>query len=1727
MSTVSQFLQTVVDHPWLEVLGWTLVHFLWQGIVVAIIVASALKMLRSHSAHSRYLTGVIGLAVLAILPLATGAFLVTCPGTESRLGNFPVQTQLSNSLINSDETTGASQTAWQAQFPVNGNNWIANQQPKNTVPAENQNVADSVNAQLQWRDRFEQAARGLLPLLPWLVLFWCLGVVMLAARLLIGLSRVRRWRAAAMPWSSAEVDLIVKRLVARIKPNLALQVLQSSQVAVPAVIGFFKPAVLVPTSMVTGLTLTELESILAHEIAHIRRHDWLVNLMQSMIETVLFYHPAVWWISRQVRIEREHCCDDIAVAVCGNPVQYARALARIEELRGREPNLAVAATGGSLLQRIQRIVGKPAATRSTLWPAGVFALLLVTSLAIGISVTSAYSSVPLGKSTQEPQRLAESKFESDSLLNVLAPIADDGPIVTKKAEQIATDNKTGRPARVLPNIRLEVGTRDNLRTAEVGLKYSNLFSYTLIPARVAEQLQAVTLGEIDFGEQPPAPQTVELLKLQQLFGTNQQQQETLLPQIPLPAKRVNFYVHEVSQPLAAGEQFVPYDHDAVWIPGHLGFYDMNQKQQRKFRVVRIDKVSLGIGPAFGPINALVLDDENSDFGVLGNDWVQQVRGQQGEVLFFSAADSAFFLMSPPEQFRASAPPPDLAVHDGGQMSVESHSNRAVVKRTDQAGVRLVASHLYDLSNRQSKNYIKVQDQSYPVDVGVSASGVWVGMTLMYDLVAIDEKSGEVLWFVEWQKAHPFWNTISIVEMMNQVGQTEFVVETFAGEGKSGQPAYQYLTLHTGKQLPPPTAARTPAQSNVEIPLTIVEKDNDTTRRAVISAQPQGRTARDLWSQWQAEPEFNSRRPNSITDSETLVSANPGRHIGNAVDAKMIVFNLPEGSGLRAEFWGDRVELGESEQGPIVTVTNGRVELIDAGGVIRAWASPDGGAEVLIAHYEEQAGERILKLTAGRLKPDPDDDNLIVQCIVNPDTGAPDNEVQSPHGAVRFDLPGKIGSPEFRFRISWRYDVERIGQEAENMADKESTENDPPIVNLRVGRLQHVVGNVPLFLLGDDEHVQPASINAAIIDWWAKQGISRPLDPATIRVNIQVDRQIPWEWPMRLVKPLFDTGFKNIVFNLESELGNLLPGNQSDLVAKDLLNKRQLNYAEFQQLVESLPGEESAGPATTPLNPNVDDEKTWGALAFESGIRSRLTLQTEQPRIGEPLLLKLEVKNFGEKPASIDPQKYAPFRVLQVEYVGKPGRKPFIGMTPQTTGQSIELRPGEGHVLWEKVDLNDYYLMNDTEPVEIFAEGGEWAFQAIWQDSNRITIQLPPGELTRRQQLIADLLAATPEDWKVSTGFGDIFLSHSPTNLKSDVTSIQLVFRDETATADLIDRFQSRNMPVARLGTTVFGEALLITSENAEKLWPEFQQTLHRILTKFRYQARDDKAIQGELETDPNRPWQATGRVTDIQGQPIVGAVVRAHCGVGSLHETGNATTDELGNYVLHFGPGIFSNNQQLVQAATISVKLDGFFEKNLGRQGDMVAALEKPERIEWGDRTEEHLFLPGKPRQIDFVLAPAVSFSGRVLVGDTLQPVKDHSVSLTGKFLPPSTSVVAQTKTDEQGKFSFTNLPTGYAFQLKIESADREQRHNTFASPPLTFLARKFPEFSAVQYSTDQGMLPYHFRDLQINLRGKGKNWREALSTQESKRLILQGDGVFSKEYFQSELVTLELGTDE
>jgi beta-lactamase regulating signal transducer with metallopeptidase domain/peptidoglycan/xylan/chitin deacetylase (PgdA/CDA1 family) len=349
-------LESLVAHPLAQAVGWGLAHSVWQGALVAAAFAAANRALRESSAQARYVAGCAALALLVALPITTALADDAPVKTAARLQTAPAP-----DAARGAETSGAHASVGErlmASVFFDG------------VGAE-ESVAAAVPALLS-RARFER-------LLPWLALAWAACVLLLAARLAVGwagaarLGRAARARDRLLEWEPS-----LARLARRMKVNRAVRLCRSALVEVPTVVGWLRPVVLVPAGALAGLSPAQVEAVLAHELAHVRRYDYLVNLLQTLVETVLFFHPAAWWISGRVRAEREHACDDLAVGAVGDVLLYARALAALEESRQglRATRLALAANGGSLVGRIQRLIRPQPVARSPRAPAALAALAL-------------------------------------------------------------------------------------------------------------------------------------------------------------------------------------------------------------------------------------------------------------------------------------------------------------------------------------------------------------------------------------------------------------------------------------------------------------------------------------------------------------------------------------------------------------------------------------------------------------------------------------------------------------------------------------------------------------------------------------------------------------------------------------------------------------------------------------------------------------------------------------------------------------------------------------------------------------------------------------------------------------------------------------------------------------------------------------------------------------------------------------------------------------------------------------------------------------------------------------------------------------------------------------------------------------------------------------------------------------------------------------------------------
>ena len=333
-------------NAWMYVAGWVLVHFVWQGAVVAIAAALILRLCRRQAASLRYLIACGAMGVMLLGVIATAA-LVEAPHANVQAARASARTTADGRV--------------DVFLPIQIN--------------EAPSPATVSNAQ-----RVEM-------LLPWIVSAWLFGVIVLLARVGAGWWRVRRLHQLALASMCSNWQGVGNRIASRLGLASVIRIVELPHVDVPLVVGCLRPIVVLPIAAMTQLNAAQVEAILAHEIAHVRRHDYLVNLMQTLAETLLFYHPAVWWLSARIRDEREHCCDDVAVAVCGDPVGYATALAELEAWRSGAFGLAAAATGGSLLNRVRRILHVEVSddSRAASWTIALLVAAMATALTLNVA----------------------------------------------------------------------------------------------------------------------------------------------------------------------------------------------------------------------------------------------------------------------------------------------------------------------------------------------------------------------------------------------------------------------------------------------------------------------------------------------------------------------------------------------------------------------------------------------------------------------------------------------------------------------------------------------------------------------------------------------------------------------------------------------------------------------------------------------------------------------------------------------------------------------------------------------------------------------------------------------------------------------------------------------------------------------------------------------------------------------------------------------------------------------------------------------------------------------------------------------------------------------------------------------------------------------------------------------------------------------------------------------
>ncbi len=378
-------------------LGLSLLHFLWQGAALAALTAAAIALARKAS--TRYAIAVVALISMVTAPAVT--YIV---------------------LHQSEPVFAAS--------------------PQTAAPAIAQVASLAARRAVATAAASHFLSGGLLTAF---VELWFIGVLLFSLRTTGGFFLVAGLRRRDSKPMNSELLALCREMQNRLGITRAIRYCESLHLDAPAVVGWFRPVVLLPLSALTGLTELQLRAVIAHELAHIRRLDAFFNLFQVAAETLLFYHPAVWWLSKRIRAERENCCDDVALSVCGNPAEYARALALMEQWRVA-PSLAMAANRGPLASRVTRLLGITE-KGSSLRNAGVAfgALCLAAALLAGNAL---FGLVRTASAHSFPAQQSSANRDGVIVITAPRPTPQPHPSPNSSFSSTSTSTQTGAQSRV-------------------------------------------------------------------------------------------------------------------------------------------------------------------------------------------------------------------------------------------------------------------------------------------------------------------------------------------------------------------------------------------------------------------------------------------------------------------------------------------------------------------------------------------------------------------------------------------------------------------------------------------------------------------------------------------------------------------------------------------------------------------------------------------------------------------------------------------------------------------------------------------------------------------------------------------------------------------------------------------------------------------------------------------------------------------------------------------------------------------------------------------------------------------------------------------------------------------------------------------------------------------------------------------------------------------------------
>lgn len=1718
-----------------------LAHFLWQGLLLGLVAALLMVLLRRAAATTRYNVLVALLLLMAACPVATWC-RVELPVPPAVPARGPASTELVPGGISARDALPPLPVGADVPFTAPA---IASPQlapPNSATPVA---LFRSFWTQRDWQ-RLAPLVSGI----------YLLGAGLMLARLLLGLQGGRRLCRRSVPVDDPALRAMLVRQAAAVGLRCVPLLAFCRQVAVPTVVGILRPTILLPFSLASGLAPEQIETVLTHELAHIRRYDHLVNLVQRIVEAALFFHPAVWFVAHRIRAEREHCCDDRVVALGAQPVAYAASLLQVAEwsrsvaAADLVPNgVGLQASGprSRLGRRIVRLLGEPDEPRLRLTRGSFGMLALVTTLALAAPMLLHARTEPAAKAIvkEAPNRAKDPAPEAERTTVAADRAEAKNVAAAAMADDVVIGTVVGSDDQPQANIEVLVfqGDRrfnqafhtDAQGQFRVPKEWRTGDEHYLLVAHDGHE----RLGWFDFflhahsdAGQKTSDGSFRLVLLPMTHGVQGQLVDRTgrpLDGIAVRIESLNHPVNLASFRWYAGRSKGSEALLAEAVSGPDGRFRSTLPQGASgwLRPIHADWVSkriqctadhadLGqviLSPS-AKIHGRVIDARSgaalAGVGVAAQavkpeietgGWGDAVTDANGRyvigglapgaynVLLLELADrtltapahaavkaeasrtlTADFPVAPGRRLTGkvldaatSEPIADCTVGCYGASRPKAGA-AVLFTKTDRTGrfdffVPPGSSYVYiaDLreTNLDSSREVIVPPEG-DLDLGILRAGPKqppesLKVFINESINATPARETKV-----WGKPQGGW-------------QTGFAWKSGRAELPAGQPAEFEIRVKCVGPAPVKVPLRTPSWRDLTLEA-----------NKALQIRVHGYEAATL----------------DLAPGEERVLTIPGAYVpteGLPPGRYMVEVSAPVGA--EDQRLGPLALRILPAKGAAAGASYPAAPMKDPRPI--AWGQPALGLQAGIRFAEGQTKHRL-------------DEAIIAEVFLrNLTERAIDVEYHHPtpldfvplvvteHGKRLEDLLLPTGPKVQAKRTLKPRETVSLGNAQFSVESRRSDQWNAPQVFGQPGRYRY------------STWIHLGQTSVAV-------GIGLRLETGVLPLEIEAKgtaattqaanhRDQPRKAPSKVAtadKPHPTSTPKGSPTGPTVVIRLLAQGN-GDL--KDI-----------------RVGETSMG---------ADIGQLAGALRAEfSTSHERLTIRIE----AEPQLRYQTVARVVQEAQAIGVTHIGLFNLsAPASATHSAVRVRVLDLAGHETDQ-VQL------TLWRK-------LAPDEKPRDV-----TWIDKAVVRERNRSwSPDYPKPVVFGFDGLGAGVyrLTATHDARQADRDPTPVTASEPFSLDGTNVVQLALQLAGNTPlvvqvrdrqtgqpiSAAMLRLFRGDGMPIVHghgsgnffdrtFDDGSFRYARLLPGRYLVEVTGPPVTTAHSVnyRTAWRREVivgQEDRIVcdlvgnpLSEAELDERWPHSVRGRVTDADGRPMEGVRISAHRGIGTLRETAATLTDRDGRYLLRFGPGIGFNRSKTpaanrIQAALITAHKNGYFEKNMSRQGNLAMAdvPPAPELV----KGYSGVVVPGERREINFTMVPAAKVAG-TLLDKNQKPLAGYKVALTGKELPPGCSVIESVATNAQGQFQIRNIPTGYRFQFLVEPARSEPPWVAWASPPFEFHDPGQQDVAIIS-----GTTMVTADRFSLLLVGDGENWRSAL-----EHATLLGPGIEETNVLRGEVRT-------